>query len=154
MISELVGPMTTRETAILIAAFAGFLYYPRFIAGAVLKVFENTKTHAAIDEWAEKSKKFEELADKRIKHNENNKLQERQSLQDLMGNLKEQISEISGAMDDLRNIANSVEKMVTILEERQTALSQRQDRLEQACANACKGVANGFSHQHQNKHAA
>lgn len=154
MIAELAGPLTTRETAILIAAVAGFLYYPRFISGAVLKMFESTKTHAAIDEWAEKSKKFEELSDKRIKNNENNKVQEKQSLVDLMGSLKAQISGISESMDDLREVAVNVEKMVNILEERQTALSQRQDRLEVAC-NACKGVGtNGFSHQHQNKHAS
>lgn len=155
MFSDLVGPLTTRETAMLFAAVAGFLYYPKFLAGAVLKMFENTKTHALIDEWAEKSKKFEELSDRRIKYNENNKQQERQSLQELMSSLKVQIEGVGEAMEDLREIANGVEKMVTVLEERQTALSQRQDRLEIACANACKGVtSNGFSHHQQSKHSA
>ena len=76
-------------------------------------------------------------AGERIEHNENNRLQERQSLLDLMSNMKESISEIGDGMGDLREIANNVKEMVIILEERQTALSQRQDRLELACANAC-----------------
>ena len=150
MISELIGPITTRETILILAAAAWFLYYyPKLIAGA----FKNVETHKQIDEWAKESRTFRMLVDERIEHNENNRLQERQSLLDLMSNLKESISEIGEGMGDLREIANNVKEMVIILEERQTALSQRQDRLELACTNACKGV-NGFSHQHQNKHAS
>ena len=151
MIAELVGPITTRETILVLAAAAWFLYYyPKLIAGA----FKNVETHKQIDGWAKESRTFRVLVDERIEHNENNRLQERKSLQDLMKSMKDQIAEIGEAMDELRSIANNVKEMVIILEERQTALSQRQDRLELACANACKGVANGFSHQHQNKHAS
>ena len=151
MIAELVGPITTRETILVLAAAAWFLYYyPKLIAGA----FKNVETHKQIDGWAKESRTFRVLVDERIEHNENNRLQERKSLQDLMKSLKDQIAEIGEAMDELRSIANNVKEMVIILEERQTALSQRQDRLELACANACKGVANGVSHQHQNKHAS
>ena len=151
MIAELVGPITTRETILVLAAAAWFLYYyPKLIAGA----FKNVETHKQIDGWAKESRTFRVLVDERIEHNENNRLQERKSLQDLMKSLKEQIAEIGEAMDELRGIANNVKEMVIILEERQTALSQRQDRLELACANACKGVTmNGASH-HQNKHAS
>lgn len=151
MIAELVGPITTRETILVLAAAAWFLfYYPKLIAGA----FKNVETHKQIDGWAKESRTFRVLVDERIEHNENNRLQERKSLQELMKSLKDQIAEIGEAMDELRGIANNVKEMVIILEERQTALSQRQDRLELACANACKGVANGFSHQHQNKHVS
>ena len=151
MIAELVGPITTRETILVLAAAAWFLYYyPKLIAGA----FKNVETHKQIDGWAKESRTFRVLVDERIEHNENNRLQERKSLQELMKSLKDQIAEIGEGMDELRGIANNVKEMVIILEERQTALSQRQDRLELACANACKGVANGFSHQHQNKHAS
>lgn len=151
MIAELVGPITTRETILVLAAAAWFLYYyPKLIAGA----FKNVETHKQIDGWAKESRTFRVLVDERIEHNENNRLQERKSLQDLMKSLKDQIAEIGEAMDELRGIANNVKEMVIILEERQTALSQRQDRLELACANACKGVTmNGASH-HQNKHAS
>ena len=151
MIAELVGPITTRETILVLAAAAWFLYYyPKLIAGA----FKNVETHKQIDGWAKESRTFRVLVDERIEHNENNRLQERKSLQDLMKSLKDQIAEIGEAMDELRSIANNVKEMVIILEERQTALSQRQDRLELACANACKGVTmNGASH-HQNKHAS
>ena len=151
MIAELVGPITTRETILVLAAAAWFLYYyPKLIAGA----FKNVETHKQIDGWAKESRTFRVLVDERIKHNENNRLQERKALQDLMKSLKDQITEIGEAMDELRGIANNVKEMVIILEERQTALSQRQDRLELACANACKGVTmNGASH-HQNKHAS
>ena len=151
MIAELVGPITTRETILVLAAAAWFLYYyPKLIAGA----FKNVETHKQIDGWAKESRTFRVLVDERIEHNENNRLQERKALQDLMKSLKDQIAEIGEAMDELRGIANNVKEMVIILEERQTALSQRQDRLELACANACKGVTmNGASH-HQNKHAS
>ena len=151
MIAELVGPITTRETILVLAAAAWFLYYyPKLIAGA----FKNVETHKQIDGWAKESRTFRVLVDERIEHNENNRLQERKALQDLMKRLKDQIAEIGEAMDELRGIANNVKEMVIILEERQTALSQRQDRLELACANACKGVTmNGASH-HQNKHAS
>ena len=151
MIAELVGPITTRETILVLAAAAWFLYYyPKLIAGA----FKNVETHKQIDGWAKESRTFRVLVDERIENNENNRLQERKSLQDLMKSLKDQIAEIGEAMDELRGIANNVKEMVIILEERQTALSQRQDRLELACANACKGVTmNGASH-HQNKHAS
>ena len=151
MIAELVGPITTRETILVLAAAAWFLYYyPKLIAGA----FKNVETHKQIDGWAKESRTFRVLVDERIEHNENNRLQERKSLQDLMKSLKDQIAEIGEAMDELRGIANNVKEMVIILEERQTALSQRQDRLERACANACKGVTmNGASH-HQNTHAS
>ena len=151
MIAELVGPITTRETILVLAAAAWFLYYyPKLIAGA----FKNVETHKQIDGWAKESRTFRVLVDERIEHNENNRLQERKSLQDLMKSLKDQIAEIGEAMDELRGIANNVKEMVIILEERQTALSQRQDRLELACANACKGVTmNGASH-HQNKHVS
>ena len=151
MIADLVGPITTRETILVLAAAAWFLYYyPKLIAGA----FKNVETHKQIDGWAKESRTFRVLVDERIEHNENNRLQERKSLQDLMKSLKDQIAEIGEAMDELRSIANNVKEMVIILEERQTALSQRQDRLELACANACKGVTmNGASH-HQNKHAS
>lgn len=151
MISELIGPITTRETILVLAAAAWFLYsYPKLISGA----FKNVETHKQIDGWAKESRTFRALVDERIEHNENHRLQEKQSLLDLMKNLKEQIEEIGDGMGDLRSIANNVKEMVVILEERQTGLSQRQDRLELACANACKGVINGFSHQHQNKNAA
>ena len=151
MIAELVGPITTRETILVLAAAAWFLYYyPKLIAGA----FKNVETHKQIDGWAKESRTFRVLVDERIEHNENNRLQERKSLQDLMKSLKDQITEIGEAMDELRGIANNVKEMGIILEERQTALSQRQDRLELACANACKGVTmNGASHN-QNKHAS
>ena len=151
MIAELVGPITTRETILVLAAAAWFLYYyPKLIAGA----FKNVETHKQIDGWAKESRTFRVLVDERIEYNENNRLQERKSLQDLMKSMKDQIAEIGEAMDELRGIANNVKEMVIILEERQTALSQRQDRLELACANACKSATiNGTSH-HQNKHAS
>ena len=152
MIAELIGPVTTRETILFLSAVAWILYsYPRLIAGA----FKNVETHKQIDGWAKESRPLRELIDGRIEHNENNRRQERQSLHDLMMNLKEQIAEIGEAMDELRGIATNVKEMVVILEERQTALSQRQDRLELACANACKSVMiNGSSHNQSSKHAS
>ena len=151
MIAALVGPITTRETILVLAAAAWFLYYyPKLIAGA----FKNVETHKQIDGWAKESRTFRVLVDERIEHNENNRFQERKSLQDLMKSLKDQIAEIGEAMDELRGIANNVKEMVIILEERQTALSQRQDRLELACTNACKGVTINGTSNHQNKHAS
>ena len=71
MIAELVGPITTRETILVLAAAAWFLYYyPKLIAGA----FKNVETHKQIDGWAKESRTFRVLVDERIEHNENNRL--------------------------------------------------------------------------------
>ena len=144
LIEVLSGAMTTRELVIMVALIVyGFMVHPKMVRAGIKGAFDSVDTHKALDNWAVKSKAFEQETTRIIEHKKKSDQSEINRIMATLRSAEEAIKENNKAFAEVKDMINEIRRVSERFEANQEAMEKRLDRVEESCGECRQIQING-----------